>query len=630
MGTHREQIESLTKRDRLAFGITYIDLLEGKKWEVANRKWSEELYNAGNPWYIEKYPTEFPRRVVVTKSTQAGISTWGMTAMFHFAVNWPVRIFYTLPRQQDLFDLVSTRVDPMIAGSPYLKDKIGTPNSTHAKQIGRSYLFFMELTTEPRMMPADMVIVDEVDLSDYDNMATVLNRMDASKWKISLYLSTPTVPNYGIHGMYEHSDKRQWLIKCPKCNHEQPLDWEVNLRFSGPDSNPDKVWYGCEKCSTEITNQHMQTGRWVAESPYMSDEIIGYHVHQMLTTPAPALYKIWRDPQTKIVEFYRKRLGKPYEIGGGSVERSDFLVNCFDEPYQPEHGYDGRSRYYIGVDQGNELQVIIGKQPPGHNRIKVVHIEAIQLEEGFDKVAKLIRLFKIRKGVIDGNPNRHNALDLTKAFPGIIMVADYSDQRTTWKTRKNQKGILDGVVIDRTSGFDGLMESIKNGEWQFPGNPPGLSPEVETVIDHVTSLKRDLETRKTKSGEVQVAVYRKLRADHFAHSMLYMKTAAEIDRGRNSRIAVIGSQQNEEDEEEELNISTENLVGITALLAEVPIEQIIEYLDNGDEDDYQLPFPLSYKLGKAQKLYDMDDIIIVMGTLAYPKNSTSKVLTIQL
>lgn len=623
MAVSKDELMSLVRRDPLAFGITFVDLLEDKQWEVESRAWVKEIYATANPWLIEKYPGE-ARRMVVTKSTQSGISSMAMTKALHFAVNWPTRIGYTLPRQQDTIDFVTTRFDAVIRSSDYLKSKLGVPDSTHAKRIGNSYIFFMEMSTEPRMLPIDSLYVDEVDLSNPDNLASVLNRLDASRWKMVTYLSTPTVPNYGIHGLYNGSDMRQWLVKCPKCGTEQPMDWEVNLRIVGPQNNPVKVFYGCAACNSEITVQHMQTGRWVAQHPELSKDLVGFHVHQLLTTPADQLYKIFRDPQTKLIEFYRKRLGKPYEVGGGSIERDDFLATCFDAPYVPELENDGKSTYYMGADQGNELQVLVAKVEPHTRRPKLVHVERIPIQKGFDRLAQLMDIFRVRKAVLDANPNRHDAIKMVKRFPGRILIADYSEnQKEAWRTSKGMaemKNVTTNVTINRTTGFDALMDSIKQGHWQMFGEPPNLDPEVELVIDQVTALKRDVETRRTAGGETQVNVWRKLRADHFAHSWLYLKTAWEAEKGRNVKVAVIGAVSAGEDDpdvvlDDRYKPPEEIVKTLTSLLAEVPAHQLTEFIEMSGSNEYELPFPLSYKLGLCRELYTDMDILYVMQEL---------------
>ena len=285
----------------------------------------------------------------------------------------------------------------------------------------------------------------------------------------------------------------------------------------------------------------MQAGQWVPRFPSRSDDLLGYHISQMYTTPADLLYKHFRDPNQSLAEFYRKRLGRPYTMAGGSLERDDFLLNCFEEPYEPEFMYDGKSAYFMGVDQGNQLQLIIGKIPPGRKNPKIVHIELVPFDEGFEKVAKLMVLYKIKRAVIDGDPNRHPVKDLIKKFPGKVLMADYTEQQERYKLKK-----LDGakhntnVTINRTEGFDDLVAAIKKGWMSLPGTPPNLPPTVEVLIDQMTSIKRDIEKRKTPSGEIEVGVWRKLRADHLAHASLYLKTAIDSVMGRGFRIAIIG------------------------------------------------------------------------------------------
>jgi hypothetical protein len=610
----------------------YVDLLEDKQWELSNRQWVVDIYQAVNPWLIEKYPIGQARRMSIIKSTQSGISTMAIVKCLHFLTNWNARAMYTLPRLADTQDFTTTRLDPILTNSEYLKSKLGSPNSMHAKKIGNSYIYIAEMSVEARMLPIDSLYVDEVDLSNMDNISTVINRMDASRWKLSTFLSTPTIANFGIHSLYQDSDMREWLVKCPSCNTEQPLEWDNNLRITGPANKPTKVFFGCMSCNTELTEEVISQGRWVPSRPDASSDHIGFHVSQMMTTPADVLYKIFRDPQTKLVEFYRKRLGMPYEVGGGSLERDDILVACFDEPYEPEPAWDGRSTYYLGADQGNEIQVVVCKIEKDSRRKKVVHVEMIPMAKGFSRLEQLMNVYHVRRGVGDANPNRHGMVALMEKFPGRFLVADYAEQRETWKARKsNGKNHLTNVAINRTSGLDGLMESIREGEWSFPGTPPRLPVETELLIDQVTAVKRDQEMRRTQSGEVQVAVWRKLRADHLAHSMLYMKTAIDIDKGKTSRVAVVNLEDDNVMPEvaEAPALDTDILVGITALLAEVPKEQLGKYLEKHAEgEQYDLPFPLSYKLGLAIEKYRHDDILAVMGQLLVVRKGGRKPLTL--
>ena len=603
----KEEIQALAEKDPLSFGITYVDLLEGRKWEVDDRAWIKEIYSVINPWYIERYPEGQARQAAFQKPTQVGLSTFGIVRMLHLASNWVVRIGYSLPRQKDVIDFVSTRLNPMLERSAFLKNLLGEPNATYTKKLGASYIFMLEASVESRMIPLDALFRDEIDLSDPSNLGTMMNRLDASKWKLVFDFSTPTLPNFGINKYFEQSDKREWFVKCNHCGYWQQLFWDKNLEIEGPDSRPTSVRYVCSKCKKELTPQHIQTGQWVPEFPERSRKVIGFHISQMMTHPADELYDAYIDPQTSIKEFYRKRLGIPYSVEGGQISREDFLVNCFQDQYEPEAYHDGRSQYYMGVDQGNQLQAVVAKRLPDNTRPRIVWVELIDPDAGFDRVGQLMSLYKVKRAIIDADPNRHSARSLTLAFPGRIMMADYAEIKGRYDRKKNKNTkIHDRVVINRTEMFDNLMESIRSGKWGLFGDPTRLPPDAELLIDHVTSLRRDTEERRTASGSVEVGVWRPLRADHLAHAMGYLKIALDIDKASGFRVA---SSDTEDGEEETENEEEQTRKGIIWFLSEVPKEQLREFVKRHEDEDYTLPFPLSYKLPKALNIGTIGQVI---------------------
>jgi len=364
--------------------------------------------------------------------------------------------------------------------------------------------------------------------------------------------------------------------------------------------NPKDVYFGCVRCDTRLELGLIKQGQWIAEYPNRSSSHVGFHISQMMTHSPEELYNHFIDPKTKIYEFYRKRLGIPYELGIGSLEREDVLSSCFDEPYDFEKEPDGTSTYYMGVDQGNELQVLIGKVPSKEDKPKIVHMELIPYDQGgFKRVGQLMHLFKIKRAILDADPNRHSARDLLQSFPGRMLLADYSETRVDWQTKINPKtGITDSVVIGRSEGFDSLITSIREREWLLPGFFPNLHRDTELIIDHITALRRDLETRNTPSGEREVPVWRELRPSHLAHAWLYLKTAIETVKGKNFRVAVVNrSEKNEDRGLLADGFSKAVLSGITYYLAEVPTDQLKEFLKTGAEDK----MPLQHKLSSARK-----------------------------
>lgn len=640
------KIEELARLNPLAYGISYIDLLQGMKWEIHNRKWSPAIYQAANPASVELNPDTEPRQLVLMKPTQIGMSTMGITKLFHFADFWPVRIIYMLPRQQDYLDFVTTRIDPMLLASKRLRPKVGTPNSTRAKQFGHSYLFFMEATVEPRMMPADALMVDEIDLCDPDNVGTATNRLDNSAWKLRYYYGTPTLANYGSHGRYLLSNKNTWLVKCPSCGNWQEMDWEKNLRVIGNPEKPEDLFLGCINCNHRFTVQEINNhGMWVPENPEVKD-IIGFQISQLMVFNLKEIYKNWLDPEQTLVEFYRKRLGKPYEVAGGSVTREDILTTCFQEPYSAELMAQGGARYFMGVDQGNELQVVIAKQEPLSKVAKIVHAELVPYETldgapaGFHRVRELMNKFKITRAVMDGNPNRHPVKTLQKDFIGRVVIADYTNILNRFEKKRgegNQENIVLAVNLNRTQSIDDLMESIRHGGWRLFGNPSGLPPIIEILISQVTALKRDIEKQKKTAGlTVDVAVWRKLRPDHFAHAMLYAKMAIELSGSSVGKFAIIGSTISKAEEayaQDGSYYPTNQVIAeLVPVLAEVRQEQATLYFQKKSEGKLEidlLPNPIKHKVKVALEKFKIEDIEWVLQHIADYDNAPIKPINMQ-
>ena len=93
-------IDTLARKDPLAFGISYIDLLENRQWTLEEPQMvSRALWHAQPLQDREKSDRRTPP-MAITKSTQAGISTMAIVKALHFMSYWDVRIGYMLPRSE--------------------------------------------------------------------------------------------------------------------------------------------------------------------------------------------------------------------------------------------------------------------------------------------------------------------------------------------------------------------------------------------------------------------------------------------------------------------------------------------------------------------------------------------------
>ena len=312
---------------------------------------------------------------VVMKPTQIGLTMISVCRYLHFAMRHAARLMYTLPRQDDVTDIVSSRIDEMIARSPVLSGALQSIDNVRMKKLGRSFLHFMEASVTPRMLDVDYLVNDEVDLSDQGHLEQYISRLDASKFGEHHRLSTPTIENFGIHALYEQSDKKVWMVKCPRCSFEAELDWEDNKK-----EKDGRVWYACAICDRFWGKEVIQSGHWVKtgkENSFLS----GYSISQMMVTYIKPEKLLLQEKTMTKKNFSNLRLGKPYTGVMGSISKNAVYENCFLSMH--DHESFGRG-YFLGCDQGNELYVIIGKKED--DLIKVVHVEKIPFESGFGRL----------------------------------------------------------------------------------------------------------------------------------------------------------------------------------------------------------------------------------------------------
>lgn len=518
------------KHSPLIWSVRNIALPEGP-WDFTERRWQIDIFE-------DMWP-----EIVCEKAAQRGLTTIFLLKTLHFLdQNKATRGMYTLPRQADLYTFVPARLVPLIQGSPYLRNIVGKskedPQGVRLKRIGRSFIYFCEASVEPREVPVDILNHDEIDRSHQDYLDMFKARMDASRFAYCYRFSTPTIPGFGIDRAFEESDKRYWFIRCPHCNREQTLEWDKTLAFD-KEHTP---YYGCEKCRGVLSPECIIDGHWV---PTAISAVHGYHVSHLMhpiSKPPAVLYH--ESCTMKPRNFANLRLGITHvaSVGGMPFELFDI---CFSLPYKRELAPDGQSPYYMGIDQANDIHVLIGKLEK--KVIKVVQARVIRFtnENSWDVVKRIIEKWKPVCCVIDALPNRHNVKALQLEFDRRqIYAAFYPTSLLSSETmRTEKKGNQYLIHLHHTDSFDELRDSIRNGEMSLWGRRRDENPLVFDVISHCNNLKRDEEDRKTRIGVVTVGVWRKTGPVHFASCLNYLRAAARLKKQVRLEVREIGEKK---------------------------------------------------------------------------------------
>src|SRR4030042_57706 len=139
-----------------------------------------------------------------------------------------------------------------------------------------------------------------------------------------LFLSNPTMPDYGIDKLWQTTDQRYWLLKCPKCNHY------TNLVDTFPDcliTVKGEVIRACEKCQAKLDPSK---GEWVAKRPQITERR-GRQYSQLfsqakMTTPE-AILQTYRTTNN-LTDFYNLKIGIAYVDAQNRLSVKEVLDCC--------------------------------------------------------------------------------------------------------------------------------------------------------------------------------------------------------------------------------------------------------------------------------------------------------------
>lgn len=491
--------------------------------------------------YQRKILEDQSQNIVILKSAQIGISE--MSARLSMAKAVLVNGFstiYTLPAASAAQAFMKTRIDPIIDSSPYLSELVSKDvDNSSVKRFGDSYVYLKgaQVDRQAISVPADMIVMDEVDNSNQDVLTLFESRLIHSSYAMTVKLSTPTVPGYGISLAYNQSRRHLNMCKCHHCNHWFYPDYFAHVRIPGWDKGIEDVvkrsfadptfrwteaYVACPKCglAASLLPQHRE---WVVENPDENFPAAGYRVSPFdcptIIKPS-ALIKASTEYERK-QDFYNQRLGIPMEDKETSLQR-DELESCLISEYP-----GGSFSYVFGLDMGMTCWMTICAVLPD-NTLIIVKVIPIPLFSVITEVPKYARQYRCRMGVIDHGPYTETVYQLQKllinSFAGIYVVrmrgVDLFKVKDQQEEKDKGKEVVRQVMIARDRCFDMIMMMVRSGHILK------VSDEHDELWkDHMTDQKRIREYR----DEELVFVWKKTSGeDHMAHSLLYALIASRM------------------------------------------------------------------------------------------------------
>ncbi len=484
--------------------------------------WAESLLLDGRPFslqgheYQQSMLTEtFPRQVFM-KGAQVGVTSIIMLKTVHRLINgaYPQGALYLFPSRGDVQDFSRGRFNPLINDNDQLSRYIQDTDAQTIKRIGKAMLYLRGARSTQKIrgmkrsssalksVPADAVVFDERDEMANDMVDLALERMSHSRVKDETYLSTPTIPDYGVDKLFQDSDQRHWFLKCQKCGGETCLELEFPDCLE--ETSDGQVIRLCQRCrDSEIDPKG---GFWVPLYPDKKD-FVGWRISQLnsIFVEPGKILQLFRDPPDgNISEVYNSKLAMAHIAAENRLTFNDTIALCGNGPMSESDP----GPCFLGCDVGNLLNVVIGKK----DRMRGARIVYIGAFPEWERLYVLMRKFNVLRGVIDALPETRLARKFARDHRGKVFCCFYQEKQKgvyAW----NEKQFT--VAANRTEALDASHSEIITGKIVLPRESETLHEFARQLSNVSRVLQTDPDTGASRY------VYLKTGPDHYRHAQSY-------------------------------------------------------------------------------------------------------------
>lgn len=494
------------------------------------------------------------QRQAAKKAAQMAFTETAIIKTLHGMLNsyYPQGVLYLFPTQGDVKDFSQARLKTLTTLNPFHIGRfIKNTDNVNIKQIKNALLYFRgahsskkiegtkATSTRLKSIPVDRIVFDEFDEMDPTMVDLALERFSHSNIQEEFYLSTPTIPDYGIDKKYQESDQRVWMIKCRKCGKETCLELEFPECLH--EMKDGTVIRQCIHCRDR--ELYPADGRWIAQYPEKSNDLIGWWISQLNSAyinPKTIIDLFNNPPNGNIAEVYNSKLGMAYIAAEDRLTVNDVYRCCGHEPILSKH----QGPCAMGADIGKIIHVVIGNRKSERAK-RILFVGRVS---SFNDLHDLGKRFNVKSAVLDLEPEIRKVREFQKAEPYKVFLCDYQERQKVSR-RKDEEGGL--IAVRRTEICDATHDLVKTeGMLEIPR----MSSEVKKYALEMSNIAKVLEEDQ-KTGR-KTYKYRKLGADHYRHATNYFTLACEDPALNVSSIDMMRSSIREEKQAYETNLIT--------------------------------------------------------------------------
>jgi hypothetical protein len=496
----------------------------------AHHPWVKELHDSWSPF------------TYVQKGAQLGVTEAAINRAFYTIDFLKRDVLYVLPTSLAASDFSKSRFSAALANSDYLRSIFTDTNTVNLKRAGANSLYIRGSRgrTNLKSIPVSELILDEVDEMDQAQIWLALERLSGQVHKHVWAISTPTIPNYGIHKLFQDSSQEHFFFRCPHCNRLTELLWPDCVEIIGEHVNDPRCkesFLKCKECKAKLEQE--EKPRFLAEGRWMptvasNKEVRGFYVNQLYSYTITAgelvvghLRSFGDEFAAK--EFHNSKLGLPYIGSGAKV--TDAMLDAalrqysMDDP-RPQHA--GRI-ITMGVDQGklNHIVIVewffpngIGEDISASAIGKVLWVGTCP-EDKWEDLDQLMTEWQVQYAVTDADPQINEARRFARRFLGYASLCRYRRGQSAKEATVSEEDTgAPMLTVDRSNWLTATLS-------RFKSDPPRieLPRDIPTRFrEHIKSLVRTYQRDDTGNP---VAAFVNTGPDHDAHALTYAEIALQ-------------------------------------------------------------------------------------------------------
>jgi hypothetical protein len=533
-------------KQAIAEGLVSNSLTNCYRWATKRRVMGEPFpgpYSAlHHPWVVALHDSKASFNYAM-KSAQMGVTEVGINRAFYILDILKRDVLYVLPTAMNATDFSKARFSVALKHSEYLSGLFTDTNTVSLKQAGTTNLYIRGSRGDSNLksIPVSELILDEVDEMDQKQIWLALERLSGQTRKCVWGISTPTIPNYGIHKLFQTGTQEHFVFKCPHCSRQTELVWPDCIEIVGETVNDPRCaesFLKCKECKHKLDHrakpEWLASGLWQVMAQNANPDIRSFYINQLYSftvSPGEIVVAHYRGlgDEAANKEFHNSKLGLPFIGEGAQVTDDQIDGSVRRHTMQDARPIPGRGDRLItlGVDQGKYSYWVVCEwfvdrlssdiNVAAHCRV-LAHGKFH--EDEWNVLGELMQEWQVQACVIDADPQINEARRFAKKFRRYVYLCRYRRGKVAKEISIQDEG--DGAplaTVDRTNWLTASLGRFRTKRIELPAD---VSLEFR---DHMKALVR---TYVRDEDNNPVATFVETAPDHYAHAFNYAEIALPL------------------------------------------------------------------------------------------------------